>query len=87
MERVVVQEESEESNQTIKGNKADMKWVELHFIVIVCQEQCSWKSDQPTILSVCLISLEPDNVLRLMHDQFTPGNTDNSQIIVTFLTK
>lgn len=37
------------------------------------KEQCSWKSDQPTILSVCLISLEPESVLRVMHDQFTPG--------------
>merc|ERR1719291_423707 len=36
------------------------------------KDQCSWKSDLPTILSVCLISLEPDSVLRLMHDQFTP---------------
>jgi len=36
------------------------------------KEQCNWKSDLPTILSVCLISLEPDSVLRLMHDQATP---------------
>ena len=41
------------------------------------QDQCSWKSDLPTILSVCLISLEPDSVLRLMHDQFTPGRPEN----------
>lgn len=37
------------------------------------QDQCTWKTDLPSILSVCLISLEPDSVLRLMHDQFTPG--------------
>ena len=37
------------------------------------QDQCGWKSDLPTILSVCLISLEPDSVLRVMQDQFTPG--------------
>jgi len=36
------------------------------------KDQCSWKSDMPTILSVCLISMEPDSVLRVMHDQYTP---------------
>merc|ERR1719422_1617189 len=36
------------------------------------KDQCNWKSDLPTILSVCLISLEPDSVLRVMQDQFTP---------------
>ena len=41
----------------------------------VLQEQCGWKSDLPTILSVCLISLEPDSVLRVMQDQFTPGQS------------
>ena len=44
-------------------------------IVIVFQDQCPWKTDLPSILSVCLISLEPDSVLRLMHDQFTPGES------------
>ena len=39
------------------------------------QDQCPWKTDLPSILSVCLISLEPDSVLRLMHDQFTPGES------------
>ena len=41
--------------------------------MFVFQDQCGWKSDLPTILSVCLISLEPDSVLRVMQDQFTPG--------------
>ena len=36
------------------------------------QDQCTWKSDLPTLLSVCLISMEPDTVLRVMHEQFTP---------------
>lgn len=26
------------------------------------QDQCTWKSDLPTLLSVCLISMEPDTV-------------------------
>ena len=26
------------------------------------QDQCTWKSDLPTLLSVCLISIEPDTV-------------------------
>lgn len=43
--------------------------------MIVFQDQCPWKTDLPSILSVCLISLEPDSVLRLMHDQFTPGES------------
>lgn len=33
---------------------------------------CTWTSDVPTILSACLVSLEPDSSLRLMADQFTP---------------
>ena len=40
---------------------------------LLFQDQCTWKTDLPSILSVCLISLEPDSVLRPMHDQFTPG--------------
>ena len=32
------------------------------------QDQCTWKSDLPTLLSVCLISMEPDTVLRVMHN-------------------
>merc|ERR1712088_1058275 len=36
------------------------------------KDQCTWKSDLPTLLSVCLISMEPDTVLRVMHEQFTP---------------
>ncbi len=36
------------------------------------REVCSWSSDVPTILSACLVSLEPDSSLRLMADQFTP---------------
>merc|ERR1719369_560334 len=36
------------------------------------KEQCLWKSDVPTILSVCLVSMEPESVLRVMHDQYTP---------------
>ncbi len=36
------------------------------------REICSWPSDVPTILSACLVSLEPDSSLRLMADQFTP---------------
>ncbi len=33
---------------------------------------CSWPSDAPTIMSACLVSLEPDSSMRLMADQFTP---------------
>eukprot|EP00096_Caligus_rogercresseyi_P001989 TRINITY_DN1357_c0_g1_i1.p1 TRINITY_DN1357_c0_g1~~TRINITY_DN1357_c0_g1_i1.p1 ORF type:complete len:1138 (-),score=389.25 TRINITY_DN1357_c0_g1_i1:403-3405(-) len=36
------------------------------------REMCSWTSDVPSILSACLVSLEPDSVLRVMADQFTP---------------
>jgi hypothetical protein len=36
------------------------------------QDECTWKSDVPTILSVCLVSMEPDGVLRVMSDQYTP---------------
>lgn len=36
------------------------------------KEQCMWKSDVPTILSVCLVSMEPDSVLRVMPNQYTP---------------
>lgn len=37
--------------------------------------QCSLlyqKSDVPSVVSACLVSLEPDSSLRLMTDQFTP---------------
>lgn len=39
----------------------------------ICK-QCSllYPSSVPCILSACLVSLEPDSVLRLMPDQFTP---------------
>eukprot|EP00095_Tigriopus_kingsejongensis_P006785 maker-scaffold794_size96255-snap-gene-0.18 protein:Tk06785 transcript:maker-scaffold794_size96255-snap-gene-0.18-mRNA-1 annotation:"thyroid hormone receptor-associated" len=33
---------------------------------------CPWISEVPSILSACLVSLEPDSSLRLMSDQFTP---------------
>jgi len=36
------------------------------------RDLCPWPSDVPTILSACLVSLEPDSNLRLMADQFTP---------------
>lgn len=38
--------------------------------------QCSLAStaDIPCILSVCLVSLEPDSTLRLMPDQFKPDD-------------
>ena len=49
--------------------------------MFVLQDQCGWKSDLPTILSVCLISLEPDSVLRVMQDQFTPGQIRDQNII------
>ena len=45
----------------------------LILCLLLLQDQCAWKSDMPTILSVCLISMEPDSVLRVMHDQYTPG--------------
>ena len=53
----------------------------LHYCYL--QDQCTWKTDLPSLLSVCLISLEPDSVLRLMHDQFTPGKYD--KIILHFV--
>ena len=36
--------------------------------------QCSlqYPNDVPSILSACLVSMEPDSALRLMSDQFTP---------------
>ena len=49
--------------------------------MFVLQDQCGWKSDLPTILSVCLISLEPDSVLRVMQDQFTPGEIRDQNLI------
>lgn len=36
------------------------------------RDMCSWTSEVPTILSACLVSMEPDSHLRLMADQFTP---------------
>jgi mediator of RNA polymerase II transcription subunit 13 len=36
------------------------------------REMCCWNSDVPSILSACLVSMEPDSHLRLMSDQFTP---------------
>ncbi|CAB4058261.1 MED13 [Lepeophtheirus salmonis] len=36
------------------------------------REMCSWTSDVPSILSACLVSIEPDSHLRVMADQFTP---------------
>ncbi|TRY70349.1 hypothetical protein TCAL_02438 [Tigriopus californicus] len=33
---------------------------------------CPWISEVPSILSACLVSLEPDSSLRLMADQYTP---------------
>ena len=36
------------------------------------RDMCNWQSDVPTILSACLVSMEPDSSLRLMADQFTP---------------
>ena len=33
---------------------------------------CCWHSDVPSILSACLVSMEPDSNLRLMTDQYTP---------------
>lgn len=33
---------------------------------------CPWNSEVPSILSACLVSLEPDSSLRLMADQYTP---------------
>ena len=41
-------------------------------IIKTIQDECPWKSDVPSLLSVCLVSLEPDGVLRVMADQFTP---------------
>ncbi|XP_023347458.1 mediator of RNA polymerase II transcription subunit 13-like, partial [Eurytemora carolleeae] len=40
--------------------------------VKMLKDECPWKSDVPSLLSVCLVSLEPDGVLRVMADQFTP---------------
>ena len=36
------------------------------------RDMCCWQSDVPSILSACLISLEPDSNLRLFTDQYTP---------------
>ena len=36
------------------------------------KDMCSWRTEVPTILSACLVSIEPDSHLRLMSDQFTP---------------
>ena len=36
------------------------------------REMCCWHSDVPSILSACLVSMEPDSNLRLMTDQYTP---------------
>ena len=36
------------------------------------REMCSWQSDVPSILSACLVSLEPDSNLRIFTDQYTP---------------
>ena len=61
--------------KAIKQLKVSLVMPDCEFYVVLYQEQCSWKSDLPTILSVCLISLEPDSVLRVMQDQFTPGQS------------
>ena len=36
------------------------------------RDMCCWQSDVPSILSACLISLEPDSNLRIFTDQYTP---------------
>ena len=36
------------------------------------REMCTWQSDVPSILSACLVSLEPDSNLRIFTDQYTP---------------
>jgi len=36
------------------------------------KEMCPFHSDVPSILSACLVSMEPDANLRLFHDQYTP---------------
>ncbi|KAF4532541.1 hypothetical protein B566_EDAN010833 [Ephemera danica] len=45
--------------------------------------QCSllYPNDVPSILSACLVSLEPDSALRLMTDQFTPDERFSSTSI------
>ena len=49
------------------------------------REMCCWHSDVPSILSACLVSMEPDSNLRLMTDQYTPDerfgqNASNCQL-------
>ena len=36
------------------------------------KEMCPFHSDVPSILSACLVSMEPDPALRLFHDQVWP---------------
>jgi mediator of RNA polymerase II transcription subunit 13 len=56
----------------LRGWSALLSRKSLKKAVKQLKDQCTWKSDLPTILSVCLISMEPDTVLRVMHEQFTP---------------
>ena len=71
MVRPPVQKVTQKGCETIKGvpdHRTIARDNDIQF-----QEQCMWKSDVPTILSVCLVSMEPDSVLRVMPDQYTPG--------------
>jgi len=56
----------------LRGWSALLSRKSLKKAVKQLKDQCTWKSDLPTLLSVCLISMEPDTVLRVMHEQFTP---------------
>jgi len=56
----------------LRGWSALLSRKSLKKAVKQLKDQCTWKSDLPSILSVCLISVEADTVVRVMHDQFTP---------------
>lgn len=43
-----------------------------HLKEICAQCNLMYPNNVPSVLSACLVSLEPDSVLRLMPDQFTP---------------
>ena len=73
VERFAKQEESQESRQAAQGisfssnhrycdqfDQHCRHYRRLH--MNYDQDQCTWKSDLPTLLSVCLISMEPDTV-------------------------
>ena len=56
-------------HEELGGWSALLSWKSLKKAVKQLKNQCTWRSDLPILLSVCLISMKSDTVLRVMHEQ------------------